>query len=240
MAGQLEIVVGSHRTAPRHDGGVDEVRHTLGDLFGSSRERFPVDMITLNILMQLLLCKSYECRRVPVRLKGQEVTEIEARQEADRCDVVAGLVLGVDASPPVPRPSGGNERHGPVLRVTSTPALRTIGGSSATNDWAASPGPRRRVEHRPGFWSPYYVLVVDGGRVAMLAAPTATVVNYPTAAMSSRDDGITVALLLGLVRPRRTSPHLLRLRWPAAPDAPPVGSPTGRPRQRDSTKPIAD
>lgn len=60
------------------------------------------------------------------------------------------------------------------------------------DDWHFARGRGWRVEHRPGFWSPYYVWWWTGGRVVMLAAPTVTVVNYPTGRYELRGDGITL------------------------------------------------
>src|SRR5882724_871677 len=74
---------------------------------GSSRERFPVDMITLNILMQLLLCKSYEMPPSAGASKGPGGHGNEARQQQDHGGVAAGLVLGVDARHQCPGPVAG-------------------------------------------------------------------------------------------------------------------------------------
>src|SRR6185369_9687423 len=63
---------------------------------GSSRERFPVDMTEITILMRLLLCKSYEMAPSPATSKGPEGDEYEARQEQDLSAVHAGLAVGFD------------------------------------------------------------------------------------------------------------------------------------------------
>jgi hypothetical protein len=71
-----------------------------------------------------------------------------------------------------------DERHGPVFRDKR--ARIEHRAFVRHEDWRFDRGRGWRLEHRPGFWSPYYVWWWTGGRVVMLAAPTVTVVNYPT------------------------------------------------------------
>src|SRR5262245_22341389 len=66
------------------------------------RERFPVDMTEITILMRLLLCKSYEMAPRPATSKGPGGDEHEARQEQDLSAVHAGLAVGFDP---------GHDRH---------------------------------------------------------------------------------------------------------------------------------
>src|SRR6266436_2052925 len=63
---------------------------------GSSRERFPVDMMEFNILMRLLLCKPYEMAWRPGSSKAPGGYANEARQKQNPQDVHAGLAVGFD------------------------------------------------------------------------------------------------------------------------------------------------
>jgi hypothetical protein len=49
-----------------------------------------------------------------------------------------------------------------------------------------------RYEYRPGFWSPYYSWWWLNNQVVLRAAPTATVVQYPTGRYELRGDGVNV------------------------------------------------
>src|SRR5258708_6853524 len=63
---------------------------------GSSRERFPVDMMEFNILMRLLLCKPYEMAWRPGSSKAPGGYANEARQKQNPHNVHAGLRVGFD------------------------------------------------------------------------------------------------------------------------------------------------
>src|SRR6267142_4041893 len=89
-----------------------------------------------------------------------------------------------------------DERHGPAWRDDH--ARFEHRASVRHEDWRFDRGRGWRFEHRPGFWSPYYVWWWTGGRVVMLAAPTVTVVNYPTGQYQLRGDGITVPYYWGV------------------------------------------
>ena len=116
-----------------------------------------------------------------------------------------------------------DERHGPVVRDDH--ARFEHRAVVRHEDWHFERGRGWRFEHRPGFWSPYYVWWWTGGRVVMLAAPTVTVVNYPTGQYQLRGDGITVPYYWAWV------PYQAYVAAPpppavtAAPDMPPAGSP---------------
>ena len=114
-------------------------------------------------------------------------------------------------------------RHGPIRRDERARFNNHV--FVRHPDWRFERGRGWRFEHRPGFWSPYYVWWWTGGRVVMLAAPTVTVVNYPTGQYQLRGDGITVPYSWAWV------PAQAYIAAPppppvgAAPDAPPVGPP---------------
>jgi hypothetical protein len=93
------------------------------------------------------------------------------------------------------------------------------------DDWHFDTGRGWRFEHRPGFWSPYYVWWWTDGRVVMLAAPTVTVVNYPTGQYQLRGDGITVPYYWAWVPAQAYTAAPPPPAVPAAPDVPPAGSP---------------
>ena len=65
---------------------------------GSSRERFPVDMITLTILMRFLLCKSYEMSPAAAASKGPGVADMRRLEAMARASALrhlgAMLLLG--------------------------------------------------------------------------------------------------------------------------------------------------
>lgn len=92
-------------------------------------------------------------------------------------------------------------------------------------DWHFDRGHGWRFEHRPGFWSPYYVWWWTGGRVVMLAAPTVTVVNYPTGQYQLRGDGVAVPYYWAWVPAQAYVAAPPPPAIPAAPDMPPAGSP---------------
>ncbi len=99
--------------------------------------------------------------------------------------LLSGLTLATTA-----QAQWRDERHGPVFRDER--ARIEHRAFVRHEDWHFDRGRGWRFEHRPGFWSPYYVWWWTGGRVVMLAAPTVTVVNYPTGQYQLRGDGITV------------------------------------------------
>src|SRR5215831_16507944 len=189
---------------------------------GSSRERFPVDISEFTILMRLLLCKSYEMPPSAVPSNGSGGYENEARHTQDPRGFDAGLAVGFGL---------GRERPGAVAgraarsgRARRSRPLRASGGRPSRG-LAFRPGPRLAIRASTGFWSPYYVWWWTGGRVVMLAAPTVTVVNYPTGQYQLRGDGITVPYYWAWV------PYQAYVVAPpppavtAAPDMPPAGSP---------------
>jgi len=116
-----------------------------------------------------------------------------------------------------------DDRHGPVWRderahIDHRAVVRR-------EDWHFDRERGWRFEHRPGFWSPYYVWWWTGGRVVMLAAPTATVVNYPSGRYELRGDGITVPYYWAWVPAQAYIAAPPPPAVPAAPDVAPVGSP---------------
>jgi len=112
-----------------------------------------------------------------------------------------------------------DERHGPVFRDEHARAF------VRHEDWHFDRGRGWRFEHRPGFWSPYYVWWWTGGRVVMLAAPTVTVVNYPTGQYQLRGDGITAPYYWAWVPAQAYIAAPPPPAVPAAPDMAPAGSP---------------
>ena len=131
--------------------------------------------------------------------------------------LLSGLTLATTA-----QAQWRDERHGPVFRDER--ARIEHRAFVRHEDWHFDRGRGWRFEHRPGFWSPYYVWWWTGGRVVMLAAPTVTVVNYPTGQYQLRGDGITVPYSWAWV-PVQTYIAALPPAVPAAPDVPPAGSP---------------
>ena len=115
-----------------------------------------------------------------------------------------------------------DDRHGQVFRDDHGRFEHRV---VVRQDWHFDRGHGWRFEHRPGFWSPYYVWWWTDGRVVMLAAPTVTVVNYPTGQYQLRGDGVTVpyywAWAPSQVYVAAPPPPAV----PAAPDMPPAGSP---------------
>jgi hypothetical protein len=88
----------------------------------------------------------------------------------------------------------GDRRHGDGPGVERRPPeRRDVERHDARPDavWRFDRGHGWRVARAPGLWSPYYVWWRVNGRVVMLAAPTATVVQYPTGRYELRGDGIT-------------------------------------------------
>src|SRR5262245_3571605 len=126
---------------------------------GSSRERFPVDMMEFTILMRLLLCKSYEMAASadPSNWPGGYVHE--ARQTQDPRAVHAGLAVGFGARPQRPGAVArraartGRPRRPRPLRA---PAVRPSRGL------ALRPGPRLALRASPGCLVPVLRVVVDG------------------------------------------------------------------------------
>lgn len=131
--------------------------------------------------------------------------------------LLSGLTLATTA-----QAQWRDERHGPVLRDER--ARIEHRAFVRHEDWHFDRGRGWRFEHRPGFWSPYYVWWWTGGRVVMPAAPTVMVVNYPTGQYQLRGDGITVPYYWAWV-PAQTYIAAPPPAGPAAPDVPPAGSP---------------
>jgi len=115
-----------------------------------------------------------------------------------------------------------DDRHGPVFRDDHGRFEHRV---VVRQDWHFDRGHGWRFEHRPGFWSPYYVRWWTGGRVVMLAAPTVTVVNYPTGQYQLRGDGVTVPYYWAWVPSQVYIAAPPPPAVPAAPDMPPAGSP---------------
>ena len=130
-----------------------------------------------------------------------------------------GLLSGL-AFAPSARAQWRDERRGPVGhdRFDHRVIVRH-------DDWRFDRGRGWRFEHRPGFWSPYYVWWWTGGRVVMLGAPTVTVVNYPTGRYELRGDGVTVPYYWAWVPAQAYIAAPPPPAVPAAPDVAPVGSP---------------
>jgi hypothetical protein len=132
--------------------------------------------------------------------------------------LLSGLTLATSA-----QAQWRDERHGPVWRDEHARFDRRA--FVPHNDWHFDRGRGWRFEHRPGFWSPYYVWWWTGGRVVMLAAPTVTVVNYTTGRYELRGDGIAVPYYWAWVPAQAYIAAPPPPAAPAAPDVPPVGSP---------------
>ena len=78
--------------------------------------------------------------------------------------LLSGLTLATTA-----QAQWRDDRHGPVFRDER--ARIEHRAFVRHEDWHFDRGHGWRFEHRPGFWSPYYVWWWTGGRVVMLAAP---------------------------------------------------------------------
>jgi hypothetical protein len=131
--------------------------------------------------------------------------------------LLSGLTLATTAT--AARAQWRDERHGPVFRDEHRRVV------VRHDDWHFDRGRGWRFEHRPGFWSPYYVWWWTGGRVVMLAAPTVTVVTYPTGQYQLRGDGITVPYYWAWVPAQAYLAAPPPPPVPAAPDMAPAGSP---------------
>ena len=132
--------------------------------------------------------------------------------------LLSGLTLATTA-----QAQWRDERPGPVFRDER--ARIEHRAFVRHDDWHFDRGRGWRFEHRPGFWSPYYVWWWTGGRVVMLAAPSVTVVNYPTGQYQLRGDGITVPYYWAWVPAQTYIAAPPPPAVPAAPDVPPAGSP---------------
>jgi hypothetical protein len=132
-----------------------------------------------------------------------------------------GLLSGLTLAAPA-QAQWHDERRGPIWRDEHP---RFDHRAWVRDDWHFDRGRGWRFEHRPGFWSPYYVWWWTGGRVVMLAAPTVTVVNYPTGRYELRGDGITVPYYWAWVPAQAYIAAPPPPAVPAAPDMAPVGSP---------------
>jgi len=115
-----------------------------------------------------------------------------------------------------------DDRHGQVFRDDHGRFEHRV---IVRQDWHFDRGHGWRFEHRPGFWSPYYVWWWTGGRVVMLAAPTVAVVNYPTGQYQLRGDGVTVPYYWAWVPSQVYVAAPPPPAVPAAPDMPPAGPP---------------
>ena len=131
--------------------------------------------------------------------------------------LLSGLMLATAA-----QAQWRDERHGPVWRDEHP---RFDHRAFVRHDWRFDRGRGWRFEHRPGFWSPYYVWWWTGGRVVMLAAPTVTVVNFPTGQYQLRGDGITVPYYWAWMPAQAYIAAPPPPAVPAAPDVPPAGLP---------------
>ena len=131
--------------------------------------------------------------------------------------LLSGLTLATTAT--TAHAQWRDERHGPVFRDEHARAF------VRHEDWHFDRGRGWRFEHRPGFWSPYYTWWWTGGRVVMLAAPTVTVVNYPTGQYQLRGDGINVPYYWAWVPAQAYIAAPPPPAVPAAPDMAPAGSP---------------
>ena len=104
-----------------------------------------------------------------------------------------------------------DERHGPVWRDDH--ARFEHRAVVRHEDW--------HFDRGRGWWT--------GGRVVMLAAPTVTIVNYPTGQYQLQGDGITVPYYWAWVPYQAYVAAPPPPAVPAAPDMPPAGSPTPPP-----------
>ncbi|HEY7539725.1 MAG TPA: hypothetical protein VIF11_06260 [Methylomirabilota bacterium] len=135
--------------------------------------------------------------------------------------LLSGLTLATTAT--TAQAQWRDERRGPVFRDEHARV------SVHHDDWHFDRGHGWRFEHRPGFWSPYYVWWWTGGRVVMLGAPSVTVVNYPTGQYQLRGDGITVPYYWAWVPAQAYIAAPPPPAVPAAPDMTPAGSPSPPP-----------
>src|SRR5882672_5097124 len=125
---------------------------------GSSRERFPVDMMGINILMRLLLCKSYEMPPNAVPSKGPGGYVNEARQTHNLAGVGAGLAVGADARHERPGAVAGRETRAGLARRPHP--LRASGVRPSR--LALRQGPRLAIRASTRLLVPVLRLVVDG------------------------------------------------------------------------------
>src|SRR5215831_13016586 len=126
---------------------------------GSSRERFPVDMMEFTILMRLLLCKSYEMAVGADPSNGPGGYVNEARQTQDPRGVHAGLAVGVGACPQ--RPGAVARRAARAGRARRPRALRAP-GVRPSRRLAFRPEPRVAIRASPRGLVPVLRVVVDG------------------------------------------------------------------------------
>jgi hypothetical protein len=133
-----------------------------------------------------------------------------------------GLLSGLTLAAPA-QAQWHDEHRGPVWRDNHTRFDHRAW--VRRDDWHFDRGRGWRFEHRPGVWSPYYVWWWTGGHVVMLAAPTVTVVNYPTGRYELRGDGVTVPYYWAWVPAQAYIAAPPPPAVPAAPDMAPVGSP---------------
>jgi len=132
--------------------------------------------------------------------------------------LLSGLTLATTA-----QAQWRDERHGPIFRDEHARFENRV--LVRHEDWHFDRGRGWRFQHGPGIWSPYYVWWWTGGRVVMLAAPTVTVVNYPTGHYQLQGDGIAVPYYWVWVPGRAYVAVPPAPAVPARPDVPPAGSP---------------
>src|SRR5258705_1963254 len=129
---------------------------------GSSRERFPVDMMGFNILMRLLLCKSYEMRPSAAPSKGQEGTSMRLGKSKIVRLSVLGLLSGLTLATSAQAQWRGG-RHGAVWRDEHAPLEHPA--FVRPEDWHFHRGRGLRFGDRPRFLSPYFRWGGAGGGV---------------------------------------------------------------------------
>src|SRR6266849_769474 len=130
---------------------------------GSSRERFPVDMITPNILMRLLLCKSYEMLPRAHPSKGPGGHGNEARQKQDPSAVCAGLAGGADARHQCSGAVAGRETRAGLARRAAPLRPSAV---RASRGLAFRPGSGLAIRASTRLLVALLRLVVDGGGVS--------------------------------------------------------------------------
>src|SRR5213080_2293797 len=82
---------------------------------GSRRERFPVDMMEITILMRLLLCKRYEMRPAAAASNGPGGTSMRLGKSKLFRVSVLGLLSGLTLTTSA-QAQWRDDRHGPVWR----------------------------------------------------------------------------------------------------------------------------
>src|SRR5262245_21179819 len=126
---------------------------------GSSRERFPVDMMEFTILMRLLLCKSYEMAPTAASSNGPGEYGNEARQTQDPRGVHAGLAVGFVARSYRP---GAVARRAARAGLSRRPHPLRAPRARPSRGLALRPGPRLAIRASPRYLVPVLRVVVDG------------------------------------------------------------------------------